>query len=344
MLLHLKLLKLPLLIVLILLVVESLLEYRHYRNGYITPIFGNPNVKTEQLLKSGEPVLMGPTKDYPFRSSVLKQPSGNGLRIWIASASHAEHDRLPSDKIFPNMICQHLKLVNQDCEVINGSKAGLSIKGDIDLLNAYAPKLKPDYVLLYQMSMEIEGMQKKFLMENSSVADNNATGIIDFSYPKKIFQNASANTHLTEYLGGYIRLNALLKERFPKAADDYFHDELLSFIRASRHLNAAPVLMTFAGSHDKGNIDNMDYGIKTNFVRYAARLSVNGWLESVSRFNQIIIKTASEEGVPLIDLAKKLNGKPEYFVDFVHFGEQGHQAIAKFIAKDMSKIINATQD
>jgi lysophospholipase L1-like esterase len=60
-------------------------------------------------------------------------------------------------------------------------------------------------------------------------------------------------------------------------------------------------------------------------------LSLSGWFETITRFNQTLKRVAYEEHIRLVDLDSVVSGHPEYFRDFVHFTPEGHQKVAEAI-------------
>lgn len=334
-------------------ITETGLEYRHYNRGYTTLIFGN-RVANEQFSSSddgrveassikylgNEHIKYGPTDEFPFKSKLIHEKQDDAIRIWIASASHAEGGRIPAKEVFPNLICGFAHL-NKSCDVINGSKGGMIVKENINLLNKHATFYQPDYALLYQMSMIIAG-QQKLLNGGTDVIEGNSmnTGIVNPADLFTIFQSTAIYTHLSDFIGGYIKLSGLLKSSLPNEMDVDFENRIQTFIKACRKINVKPVIVTFAASHDKNNINTMPYLRRAEFVKYSAYLSAKGWVNMVSRYNKLLKQIAIKEDVPLIELDSVLNGKQEFFIDFFHFNRQGHVKVATFISRELKSIIS----
>jgi len=313
---------------------ELTLEYRHYHKGFNTPIFG---VKEQQKEKSnskknGQSHEYGPSSVFPFRSRIIEKNKKDNVRIWIASASHAEHITLPQEEIFPNKICDFWV---GGCEVLNGSKAGMSIPGNIDLLNKYVKLYRPDFSVLYQMSLIIEYQQGALLNNIAEKAIENRNSIFDISHIKAFLQTTSAYQHLSDYIGGNLKLEGFLKNRLPKTYDSDFELQIMSFLETSKQNGVQPVLTTFAASHDTSNLSDMPLSIRTNFVRYNSYLSPLGWVTMIKHYNDLVREIASREGAFLIDIESEMNGKSWLFVDFVHFNPEGHRLLAIFLAQKL---------
>ena len=328
---------------------EVALEYRHFKLGYSTPIFGTELRSFEQknkddiLNKKSSPVIsrvFGPTATFPFKSEVINERILSETLIWIASASHAEGGRLPATDVFPNSICQHLLDIS-GCRTVNGSKAGMTIQENIRLLIKHSSSLEPNIAILYQMSTAIFAQQYVLNQKASSpkVSPKKVEEqLLNVSRLKKLFQSFSLYIHLSDYIGGNIKLSGQLKESLPVGMGLEFESQVKSFISTCRENNIVPVLATFAASHNSQNIQEMHFSKRTNFVRSSPYLSPTGWVSTIKEYNQRIRKIAVNEQVDLIELEKALNGKSENFIDFVHFNKKGHAKVAKIIATSINSI------
>ena len=313
---------------------ELILEYRHYHLGYDTPILGSKNgnsvFENIDSVNLNNVVHYGPTENFPFRSLILTNKKTKP-RIWIASASHAISDRIAPSKIFPNLIC-----LETICEVINGSMNGMTIEGNINLLNIYSKEYAPDTAMLYQMSMFIANESVRLSRLNSIDGGGN-NPIIDFKTVIEFLQRFSIYAHLSDLIGGNIKLRGQLKSSFPLDSLIKYEEKLLQYIVACRDLGIRPILSTFATSYDADNIEDMPLLQQTNFVKWVSQpyLSPKGWVKSVRQLNNIIRVVAKNENVQVIDIAMHLSGKPEYFVDYVHFNEMGHRIVADVIVEGL---------
>ena len=317
-------------IVLIFLMVEVVLEVRHYLKGYETLLLPSPSATS---LK--EESVAGDV-DFPFRSQYVEPSELRSEKVlWIASASHAEHSRFRLEQLFPNQICKFSK--QGSCFVINGSKAGYSIAKDIVLLDAHSTRYVPNFILLYQMSQEIEKSQR-LAATFSGRPDNEINSLIDLKPLKELFQQSSIYGHLNEFVTGTVRLEGHLNDHLPSHEVKRFKQEIISFIRWARAREITPVLSTFAAAYNLENAEQLPYKIQLQFVRYNAYLTPDAWINTIDSWNQILKDIAQEEDLSLIDIAAFVGGKPEFFIDFVHFNEKGHAKVAKVIAEEMDKI------
>lgn len=328
--------------------VECALEFRHYLKGYDTLIFGVKQKREAAAPSQSAQIerpkqVYGPTQDFPFRSLILDQNDQESMRLWIASASHAEGGRVAASKVFPNQICPLASSI-KNCETINGSKAGMTVSENISLMQEYAPIYNPKYALLYQMSNIISSQERKITHPEPSGQENTTNSVfemlVDLKELSKTLQKSSLYVHLSDYIGGNIKLQGPLKAELPDEFAIEFDEQIMQFISESRQLGLIPLLATFASSHDHSNIEQMPFSLRTNFVKYNTYLSPSGWITMVSRYNQRLRNIAKKESVPLIDLDKLFTGKHSNFIDFVHFNEKGHTLVAQIIGQELSRLIN----
>ena len=138
------------------------LEVRANHRGWDTMIIGLP--ASEQSVpqqKQGDSEY-GPTASFPFRSRVIPlERKLENHRYWVASSSHAEDIYLPPSMIFPNILERLLREERDNAVVLNASRAGIDIPENSNDLKRWGVQWKPDYVILYQMSLTISSIAKR---------------------------------------------------------------------------------------------------------------------------------------------------------------------------------------
>lgn len=97
-------------------------------------------------------------------------------------------------------------------------------------------------------------------------------------------------------------------------------------------LGGQSIVVTFATMYAAENYQDMPYGIKAWFMRYGNQLLISGWMKTVREFNNVI------RDIPIVDIEPIMNGKSEFFVDYVHFIELGHKVVAREIANKIIQI------
>ena len=179
---------------------EVALEYRAQRRGWDTLIFGA--VRSEHGSsepRSGLPKF-GPTADFPFRGPVVNGPKpADTIRIWVAGASHGEDIYLPPDVVFPNMIRSKLQQQGMSAQVLNASRAGTAIDGDLAFLRRAFDRWQPDVVVLYQLFLDVGLLSRQFLGPVGSKAPERgaegqppAAAAHQRSWAERLYQNTTS--------------------------------------------------------------------------------------------------------------------------------------------------------
>ncbi len=322
----------PVLIAGFILAAELGLEVRHHLKGYETllldPLLSAVRLPAPQASAASTLTVDG----YSFRSRPVPVERTPGvIRIWVASASHGEHNSLPVSEIFPNQICNEVTRRGTPCEVLNASKAGLSIADNVRWLREVGQRYRPDFAVLYQQVTEIIRGQRDFLGERTF--RDEARPLVDLHAVRVLLQRSSIYPLTHQYLGGTSLLSGFMKEALPPPAKTRYLELVKTFIAESRRLGIEPVVATFASSHVKGNLDRMSHSEQLEFVKWEHQLSPGGWVETIAEWNDALRTLAREEDVLLVDLEHSVGGRPELFVDFVHFNPNGHRRVAEQIAQ-----------
>jgi len=317
------------------LLLELGLEVRANQRGWDTMVFGFPSpiqsVSPQQKVNSE----FGPTPAFPFRSRIipLERESGNH-RYWVASSSHAEDIYLPPPMIFPNMLEHFLKESKISAVVLNASRAGLDISGNVDDLKRWGGQWKPDYAILYQMSLSIGSIAKHILGSPAQGASAKASDAKEgpITWINRLVEKTTIYANVKGQITARIGASRVLANGLGQQAEQEFTAMLRDFIGAARSIGSVPVLTTFATSHTRKHLGEIPQDIALGLFKYSSVLSVEGWVASVEQFNAAVKRVAVEERVLLIDVEYAVAGHPEYFRDFVHFTPAGHEAVAKAMA------------
>jgi lysophospholipase L1-like esterase len=325
-----------------LLLVEAALEFRHYRKGYSTLLFGQ---KEPARAPDAGDAASGPTPEFPFRSAVVQVAKpANSVRLWVASASYAAAVDLPPSASFANQLCRTFSAANgRPCQTLNNSAAAWTTSENIEQLKRFGAQWQPDFVMLYEMSNDIEYYSGKHL-DAPSTLWNFDNGIFDTvrAILQGTVEQTSLYSHVRHYIGGSVLLSAQLPASLPEKAIGDFRTRLETFIRECRNIGATPVLLTFAASNDVRSMQSMPLDYKFQVLRYNGNLSPEGWVHSIDRLNEIIRQVGRENDVMVADVAAHLDRRPEYYKDFFHFTAQGHDAMASLIGSLLSRQVNAT--
>ena len=317
-----------------LLLIESVLEVRAYYRGFDTIFFGNFQ---RQNSSAAETLPSLPKPEATLTSNTAAKRSEE-IRYWIASSSHAEDIYLSRDLIFPFRLEKLLQKPGLLVKVINASHAGMDIEANRADLESRGTAIKPDVVILYQMSTQITKLSKQLLSgkhPGSSKAKSEGQDSSKPTSPPSWISQLYENTSLYALLKGNIsnRLTGqrVLADSLGKPADLEFERQVNEFVNTVRQVGAQPVLCTFTTSHTRRQMPNVPNEVTDLLFRYNVYLSLSGWFDTITRFNQILKRVADEQQIRLIDLDSVLSGHSEYFRDFVHFTPEGHEKVAETI-------------
>lgn len=320
------------------------LEYRAYKRGYSTLLFGATGEKTDNPGSAANDY--GPTPSFPFRSWIVSQNRPSDVfRLWLASASHAEDNFLPAETIFPNLISSELSPEGIQVQVLNASRAGSSIAENTERLVIETQNWQPDIAILYSMSLDIsilcsaaianqDAISKVEVIKEGPELDNSKKRPNVFI---RLYERTTIYAVFKEFMGGRIAQQRILLDDLGPVAQNSFRDLITDFITNCRMNDIEPVLCTFATSHDSASISQLPQSYKSSLFRYNIYLSIPGWMKTVDDYNRLLREIASDSNVLLVDLAREIGGHPEYFRDFIHFSPQGHQAMATNIASALKQ-------
>lgn len=323
-------------IVLYVAIVEIALEVHAHLRGWNTLLLGTN--KSTSLTDNPHAASYGPTPEFPFRSRIVasEKPPGTS-RYWIASSSHAEDQYVSPAAVFPSVLESILQEHGVNATVLNAGVAGRDIRGNVEHLHSLAPKWKPDVVILYQMSLSITQLSKRLLgskgmyRKNGGETAGSGTGLSP-NWAQRMIESTTAYAKLKGHITGSLGTMRVLSNGLGQEGESAFELEVLEFVRAVREEGAVPILCTFATSHIRKDLSHFPYDVVTGIFQYNSYLSLEGWVTTIERFNDIIRQVGAREGVSVIDLERGIAGRAEYFRDFVHFTPKGHAAVAAMLA------------
>ena len=339
----LRILRILLYILILLIFLETVVEIRAYFRGYDTILFGkNVALKNQNKNKTAD-LKFGPNELFPFRSPISTvQKSSGVIRIWIASSSFTEDIYLPVEKIYPTILGELLNRNEHKFDILNAAHAGENIYRNCLNLQELGPVWKPDYVLLYQMTLEISLISRiVFGNEIAPLALNESTNnktSRQISWAQRTLEETTIYKHLKEYVTSILKRSKILQHTMGEEGEREFENLIRYFLGVCKRLNVKPILCTFATSHLKSDLPNLPLKIRNWWFVYNDYLSEKGCFDTLERFNKVITKIADEENCMLIDLKSEIGGRKEYFRDFVHFSIEGHRAVAELLYKSLNDV------
>ena len=319
------------------------LEVRANHRGWDTMIFGLPaSDQGVPQQKQGDSEY-GPTASFPFRSRVIPlERKLENHRYWVASSSHAEDIYLPPSMTFPNVLERFLKEGRVNAVVLNASRAGNDIPGNVDDLRQWGSQWRPDYVILYQLSLTISSIAKRTLSgtrgQGSPAVSHMKKAEGPVTWVNRLVEKTTIYANMKGQVASRIGASRVLANDLGLQGDQEFISLLQDFIDTTRAIGSVPVLTTFATSHTRKQLAVFPHDIALGLFKYSSFLSVEGWVTSVERLNAVVRRVAAQEGIMLIDVEGAVAGRPEFFRDFVHFTPAGHEAVARTMRDALIKL------
>jgi hypothetical protein len=314
------------------------LEARSCAKGGTSVVFGR-GAAPEAGPAAGGDRAHGPTADFPFVSPVAAREKTPGrVRLWVGAASHAEGYGTTAERTFPNRLPALLRERGRDLEVLDPeSVPGADLRAAEAELREAAPAWRPDVVLVYHLSNDLNGMIQDLVAGSAPGARAaSARAWADAAGPSTPLARAFSRTFVRRWLRQNVTARVasarLSWDDVEPAADVEFERRLRAVVRAARDLGAEPVLATFAVSLSPAEAEDPPHGVRLWLALSDSRLSARGWSRVVSRWNGVVRRVAAEEGLRLADLDAALGGRSELFSDFVHWTEEGHAAAARVVA------------
>ena len=320
--------------------VELALQCRAHYRGWDAPLFGTAAASATAVAEE-KPARYGPTSEFPFRSEIVPRacPSDTA-RLWVASASHAEDIYLSVDATFPARTAQLLNRASEGhWQALNASRAGNLISTNTADLSRLGAAWHPSVVVLYQMSMDIVDLSREHLAADKPSGkprkDEEPGETSHESTLRKAAAETVAYTTLKANLTPWISSQRVLADDLGEAAEHDFEARIRDFLHVVRESDSLAVLTTFATSHGSQDAERLPLEVRQFMLRYNRYLSPEGWTRAISRFNQVVRRIASEEGLVLVDCESAMTGEARYFRDYVHFTPAGHIRVAELLSEQL---------
>lgn len=328
-------------IVALLAALELALEVRAARQGWPTLLL--PSASSAPAPSSSS----GPTSEFPFRSPRVDPDERPGApRIWFASASYAEDLQQPVEVVFPNRTVALLRERSIDCVALNASSAGHTVAGNNRDLQRLAERWRPQVVVLYQMSNDIDKLSTALCSRGwrspreggVDPAMLRATQVSEPHFADKLVESTTLYKHIKSSLTARLAKGRALAQTLGDEGDELFELRVRAFLEQCRTVGATPVLCTFPTAYTPATRASTPPEYELNLLRFNVFLSLEGWLTSVERFNAVLRRIASSERLPLIDVAQSFAGRAELFRDMWHLTQQGHELVARQLADELERL------
>ena len=276
------------------------------------------------------------------------------LTILTVGGSTTECVELSDAKTWPLVLGSRLKKSFRKLWLNNAGLAGHSTVGHLVLMQDYILKIKPK-VVLFLIGINDTGLYKSAEFENRMLKkisfgslDGFLTGLANYS------EAFAAILNLKRYYFSKVSIRVVPEEmdiktlpnlEVPPAARAAkiglyrrkylggFEWRLKKLLQIAQNHGIMPVLITQPALFGYGR----DPASGVNLGQVKVTRDMDGELawQVLELFNDTTRKVGREEGVLVIDLARKMPKNSKYYFDFIHFTNGGARKAAEIIAQDL---------
>jgi lysophospholipase L1-like esterase len=314
--------------------------YVHYKFGVPGKSYG---------LWQGDPVLgathsingyntQTQTNNYGFRGAedVIEPKPSNGIRVLALGGSTTFGYNLKDGETWPEHLQAKLRAVPglEQSQVLNGGKIMFGAGHNLIELERWLPKLKPDYVVIYEGINEVTNAVM-LQLEGRPLDGSLPFGSFAMNYDQNRFMKR--NSVIVRWLD-YAALPGIGHAEQPKAAVNPVPAPKGQMPAGAEVIHQPWVQQNFAAVLTKMITASRAHGAEPIVLHYpsvgwAGYQEIAGWAE----------QTARAQNVAVVDLEAHFNSfgerKPDYFIETgVHVTAAGAEEFAKQIAAQLLAI------
>jgi len=213
-------------------------------------------------------------------------------------------------------------------EVINAGITGFNVDTARLYLEKKVSALKPDLVILYQGSNDIN-YQSRVLHEPKKTAETRIASLSQLR--ERYFMWFGLLRAKTASLKA-VEQRSLRSDRIEDAAVKNYSEGLKGIIEYCRSNKIGLVISTVARSFRQNQPEWYQAQRASDMIEYNQYLTIEGLNDAFDRFNGAIRSVSAAYGVTLVDTDKLVPSKKEYFRDHVHFTDAGDRLVADIFA------------
>lgn len=261
------------------------------------------------------------------------EKSSDIIRIVTLGASTTEGSQ-SDNETYPFYLKGKLKEGGYNIEIINAGHHGYNINDLLVLFEEKVLPLKPDVVILYEVSNNTNPSQ--WLLDEWGGWYSWELGY------GKVFrilrQNSAIFVFLTKSLGFENRQPPIIQHKFSsdskKPSQKIFEEKVSKIIDLAKENHIKIVLTTFVTvTKENLEVDKKDHKSLWEDLYLKWYPFTPGEIALIyDNFNESLKDVAASKNVPIIDLASEFPKNTHYFVDHIHFTPEGNQLLAKYIA------------
>jgi lysophospholipase L1-like esterase len=344
-----------------LLLLEALLRFH---NPFQVRIKGNRIVLltntqvhiNNDIIRSLDPTITMTRNSLGFRGPNPPPDFDSYLTIFTVGGSTTQCFFQSDDKTWTARLGDNLQRSFQKVWINNAGLDGHSTYGHLILLEDIIRPLHPKVVLF------LVGANDVGRDPDAEFDAENVKGSISFRSPTAFIKSLSAYSEVAALIGDFYRsFNAykhglrhsyidLKREPYIDVPADeekryvernrgrypqLFQDRLLRLIEVARANHIEPVLITqplLAGA----GIDDVTH---VDLARVTTSPGHNGQMywDVLELYNDVTRRVGREQNVRVVDVARELPKSSRYFYDFIHYTNEGGQAVADIVYRSLCR-------
>jgi hypothetical protein len=313
------------------------------------PLVSTPAMQSELLVWNGRGWQGKPygrfkhfaLNEFGFRSPTMNERADAGvIRIVILGASETFGQRESRGKEYPAQLAGMLESHRRSrFEVINAALPGMTVRSMRDYWASWVSRFRPELVVIYPST---------HLYLGDNVAESPATneGGAKPDVPKlELALQSRFYERLRSLTPGFYRrwrnrqvIQAMtankppgwLFESLPEDRLQHLTNDLDCLVRAISSSGGKPILLTHA-VRSAATLRPEDRDDLEAVRPFVPRATPETLLAFEQEANRRIVRLSIDAGIPVIDVAGTLSGRREWFVDLVHFSDQGAEVVARLL-------------
>lgn len=271
---------------------------------------------------------------------VAKKPSGAIRLAFLGASTTICSEVSGNDFVWPHIATTSLSRAFPEAhfDYINGGVSGYSVFSSFKNLKHRITPLLPDIIVIYHATNDMSGDLRKLAVKQGLLDDEKFQ---EFSWPGRysLLWNL-VEKNLRIMAAQHANQNNHAKLTFePDKIGTEFRADLIKLVHLAQKKAKIVAIATFSSHLRKEQTSAQQKSAMASAIFYMPFMTSEGLLTSYERYNQIIREVAKETGALLIEGENEIPGTPEYFVDSVHFNDNG----SKMMADRVSRTLIASQ-
>lgn len=282
------------------------------------------------------------------------------LSLVAVGGSTTECVFITEGKTWIDVVAKNLDLKIPGIWVNNAGIDGHSTCGHIAMVDQYLSHLRPNYAMFLVGVNDIAVKNCRVEDGKQLVYSPITIGLQDVLDKSMVFTYANylANRKVAHgmvamsdsifdynVLGDstfYDKMGGDDEQKFDKLLEEY-RQRLETLITKTKESSIKPILITQPAVYGTGidpttGVDLADLIVADFTEDKKVRRGEDKW-KILEKYNQVTREVASNNNVPLIDLAKEMPKDTKYYYDFVHFTELGAQKVGEIVSGKLENIL-----